>query len=29
MQRHGLEEWETDAQAHLDLEHWILTLIKA
>jgi len=28
MQRHGLQEWGTDALMQLELEHWMLTLIK-
>jgi hypothetical protein len=28
MQRHGLQEWDTISHMHLDLEHWMLTLIK-
>lgn len=27
IRRHGLQEWES-AQAYLDVEHWLLTLIK-
>lgn len=28
IQRHGLHEWDTDAQMHLNLEQWTLTLLK-
>jgi len=28
IQAHGLEESVTEARMHLDLEHWMLTLIK-
>jgi hypothetical protein len=28
MQRHGLQEWDTTSYMNLDLEHWMLTLIK-
>lgn len=27
IQRHGLQEWDA-AEADLDLEHWLLTLMK-
>ena len=29
IQRHGIQEWDTTLYMHLDLEHWMLTLIKA
>jgi hypothetical protein len=29
MRRHGLQEWDTTASMKLDLEHWMLTLIKS
>jgi hypothetical protein len=28
IQLHGLKEWDTTARMHLDLERWMLTLIK-
>jgi hypothetical protein len=28
IQRHELEEWDTTSYMRLDLEHWMLTLIK-
>ena len=28
MQRHDLREWDTTPHVHLDLENWMLTLIK-
>jgi hypothetical protein len=28
MQRYGLQEWDTTSYMNLDLEHWMLTLIK-
>ncbi len=28
MQRHDLQEWDTTPHVHLDLENWLLTLIK-
>jgi hypothetical protein len=28
IQRHDLQEWDTTPHVHLDLEHWMLTLIK-
>jgi hypothetical protein len=28
IQRHDLQEWDMTSQVHLDLEHWLLTLIK-
>jgi hypothetical protein len=28
MQRHNLQEWDTTVSMKLDLEHWMLTLIK-
>ena len=28
MQRHELQEWDSDSQVRLDLEKWMLTLIK-
>jgi hypothetical protein len=28
IQMHGLQQWDTDAQVHLDLENWRLTLIR-
>jgi hypothetical protein len=29
MQRHDLQEWDATPHVHLDLEHWVLTLIKS
>ena len=28
MQRHDLHEWDTTPHVHLDLENWLLTLVK-
>jgi len=28
VQRHELQEWDSDSQVRLDLEKWMLTLIK-
>jgi hypothetical protein len=28
IQRHDLKEWDTTPDGHLDLENWMLTLIK-
>ena len=28
IRRHGLEEWDTTSYMHLDLENWMLTLIR-
>jgi hypothetical protein len=28
IQRHDLQEWNTTPQVYLDLENWMLTLIK-
>jgi hypothetical protein len=28
IQRHDLQEWDTTPHVHLDLERWLLTLIK-
>ena len=28
IQRHNLREWDTTPHVHLDLENWLLTLIK-
>ena len=28
IQRHDLQEWDMNSLVHLDLEHWLLTLIK-
>jgi len=27
-QRHDLQEWDTTSLMHLDLENWLLTLLK-
>jgi hypothetical protein len=29
MQRHDLQEWDTTPHVHLDLENWLLTLVKS
>jgi hypothetical protein len=29
VQRHDLQEWDATSQMHLDLENWLLTIIKA
>jgi hypothetical protein len=28
IERHDLQEWDTTSQMHLELENWMLTLIK-